>query len=294
MTRPGRCLPPGKTRYPLYRRLGGPQGRSGQVRKISPPPVSDPRTVQPVASRYTDFATRALYLNSLVKSRRTFLLRCFVYVRQKWTCAPWHCSLKGASSTNGWMIIGRGEPNCANINLPQCAILRASETLLTVALHQTPTNHLHCKWISSETSEGLQLSEIVGPIANKWNRIVLRRWTARNQIRARADLLRLPTKQVSWLWQKPNNRHKQNTGWSMSNELITTPVWRTNPIQVIYDIPRKKGYDELRPQLTIELCLLAEAQLHCLLTFGRTAHFCSCRGSNYDWHATPSGLSLSH
>ena len=35
-SRPGRTLPPGKTRYPLYRRLGGPQGRSGQVRKISP------------------------------------------------------------------------------------------------------------------------------------------------------------------------------------------------------------------------------------------------------------------
>ena len=30
-------LAPGKTRYPLYRRLGGPQGRSTQVRKISPP-----------------------------------------------------------------------------------------------------------------------------------------------------------------------------------------------------------------------------------------------------------------
>jgi hypothetical protein len=30
-------LPPGKTRYPLYRRLGGPQGRSGRVRKIWPP-----------------------------------------------------------------------------------------------------------------------------------------------------------------------------------------------------------------------------------------------------------------
>jgi len=27
------ALPPGKTRYPLYRRLGGPQGRSGGVRK---------------------------------------------------------------------------------------------------------------------------------------------------------------------------------------------------------------------------------------------------------------------
>ena len=28
---------PRKTRYPLYRRLGDPQGRSGPVRKISPP-----------------------------------------------------------------------------------------------------------------------------------------------------------------------------------------------------------------------------------------------------------------
>jgi len=51
---PGRSLPPGKTRYLLYRRLGGPQGRAGQVRKISPPPGFDPRTVQPVSSRYTD------------------------------------------------------------------------------------------------------------------------------------------------------------------------------------------------------------------------------------------------
>ena len=31
------ALPSGKTRYPLYRRLGGPQGRSGRVRKIWPP-----------------------------------------------------------------------------------------------------------------------------------------------------------------------------------------------------------------------------------------------------------------
>ena len=48
------ALPPGKTRCPLYRRLGRPQGRSGRVLKISPPPGFDPRTVQPVASRYTD------------------------------------------------------------------------------------------------------------------------------------------------------------------------------------------------------------------------------------------------
>ena len=48
------ALPPRKPRYPLYRRLGGPQGRSGRVQKISPPPGFDPRTVQSVASRYTD------------------------------------------------------------------------------------------------------------------------------------------------------------------------------------------------------------------------------------------------
>jgi len=55
------ALPPGKTRYPLYGRLGGPQGRSGGVRKISLPPGFDPRNVQSVASRYTDCAIPALW-----------------------------------------------------------------------------------------------------------------------------------------------------------------------------------------------------------------------------------------
>jgi hypothetical protein len=41
-SRPGRFLPPWKTGYPLHRRLGGPQGRSGHVRKISPPSGFDP------------------------------------------------------------------------------------------------------------------------------------------------------------------------------------------------------------------------------------------------------------
>jgi hypothetical protein len=35
-------LPPEKTRYPLYRRLGGFQGRSGRVGKISPPKIPGP------------------------------------------------------------------------------------------------------------------------------------------------------------------------------------------------------------------------------------------------------------
>jgi hypothetical protein len=39
------ALPPAKTRYRLNGRVGGPQGRSGRVRKIAPSPEFDPRTV---------------------------------------------------------------------------------------------------------------------------------------------------------------------------------------------------------------------------------------------------------
>jgi hypothetical protein len=53
------ALPLGKTRHSLYGRLGGPQGRSGRVWKISPLLGFDPRTVQPVASRCNDYAIPA-------------------------------------------------------------------------------------------------------------------------------------------------------------------------------------------------------------------------------------------
>ena len=57
VARPGHILPPGKTRYTLYRRLGGPQGLSGRAENLAPPGF-DPRAVQYVVSRYTDGATR--------------------------------------------------------------------------------------------------------------------------------------------------------------------------------------------------------------------------------------------
>jgi len=47
---------PGKTRYPFYRRLGGPQGRSGRAENLVLTGIRS-RTVQPVVSRYTDWAT---------------------------------------------------------------------------------------------------------------------------------------------------------------------------------------------------------------------------------------------
>ena len=43
-------------RYPFYRRVGGPHSQSGRVWKISPSPGYDPRTIQLVTNRYTDFA----------------------------------------------------------------------------------------------------------------------------------------------------------------------------------------------------------------------------------------------
>ena len=60
--RPGHFTP-GKTRYPLYRWLGGPHSRSGWVRKISPPPGFDTWTVQRVDSRYTYCGIPALNRN---------------------------------------------------------------------------------------------------------------------------------------------------------------------------------------------------------------------------------------
>jgi hypothetical protein len=46
----------------------GPRAGLNRVRKISPPPGLDPRTVQPVASRYTDWAipdrTATIHLNA--------------------------------------------------------------------------------------------------------------------------------------------------------------------------------------------------------------------------------------
>ena len=47
--------PLGKTWYPLYRRLCGPQGRSGRVKKILTPLGFYPCTFQPTECRYTDY-----------------------------------------------------------------------------------------------------------------------------------------------------------------------------------------------------------------------------------------------
>ena len=71
---------PGMRRYPLHKRLGGPQGQSGRVRKISllpgfdprkalrptpqaggPPPVGFPRLITQYISSYTPYRRRFLH-----------------------------------------------------------------------------------------------------------------------------------------------------------------------------------------------------------------------------------------
>ena len=61
-------LPPGKTRYPLYRRLGRPQGRSGRTEYLVPAGIRS-RTVQPVISRYTDWATGPIICELIMRKK---------------------------------------------------------------------------------------------------------------------------------------------------------------------------------------------------------------------------------
>ena len=64
--RPGHTLPLGKTQYPLYRRLGGPQGRSGRAENLVLTGIRY-RIVQPVVSHYTNWAIRPTYIYIYIK-----------------------------------------------------------------------------------------------------------------------------------------------------------------------------------------------------------------------------------
>jgi len=93
--RPGRTLPPGKTRYPSYRRDGGPQGRSGRAENLIPTGIRS-RTVQSVVSHYTDWATGPtkypLFCNILLKlkySRQIIKFHLKNTVQCEFSCSMW-------------------------------------------------------------------------------------------------------------------------------------------------------------------------------------------------------------
>ena len=64
--------------YPFYRRLGGPQGRSGRTENLVPTGIRH-RTVQPVVSRYTDWATQPTTVNS---NSRNSNWQCSLFVKK--------------------------------------------------------------------------------------------------------------------------------------------------------------------------------------------------------------------
>ena len=71
--RPGLTLPPGKTQYPLYRRLAVPQGRSGRTEDLVATGIRS-RTVQHVAQSLYRLSYPALYISNKLRKNRKMLL----------------------------------------------------------------------------------------------------------------------------------------------------------------------------------------------------------------------------
>ena len=75
--RPGRFTP-GKD---PYKRMCGPQSRSGRVRIIPPPTGFDPRTVQPGASSYIDWDIPVIIFIFICMAKYIYIYLIFWYIR---------------------------------------------------------------------------------------------------------------------------------------------------------------------------------------------------------------------
>jgi hypothetical protein len=100
---------PGKTRYPLYRRLGGSHGRSGQVRKFS----------LPLGIRSRDRPARSLSLYPLRHTahvyRRTLSLTSVfdeTGVKRHAPVALYSRKRPGSHFTEGWVGFRTGLDRC--------------------------------------------------------------------------------------------------------------------------------------------------------------------------------------
>ena len=69
------ALPPGKARYPLYKRLGGPQDRYGRVQKISPPPGFGEQIIPLFLNNFLKFSLpKYVSLTQETKKKKKLLL----------------------------------------------------------------------------------------------------------------------------------------------------------------------------------------------------------------------------
>ena len=91
-TSPGRTLPPGKIRYAFYRRLGGPQGRSGRAENLVPTGIRS-RTVHPVAQSLYRMSypahTQRTHIIYIIYNERTSLFESRQHAR-KYTSVSHH------------------------------------------------------------------------------------------------------------------------------------------------------------------------------------------------------------
>jgi hypothetical protein len=70
-------LLPGKNKVPNLLEARWAAGPVWMARKISPPPGFNPRTIQPLANRYSDYAIP--------------VLAKLIYHSWEWTCEPYRC-----------------------------------------------------------------------------------------------------------------------------------------------------------------------------------------------------------
>ena len=111
------ALPPWKIMYPLHRWLGGPQGRSGRVRNISPPTGIRSRTVQPVASRYRG--------TTVIDKNSTTALLCVVW---KWpelkqrTEKYEFCKSKARRASPPPCLTDKRRPDALSASVPVCSL----------------------------------------------------------------------------------------------------------------------------------------------------------------------------
>ena len=138
------ALPPGKTRYPLYRRLGGPKGRYGRVREISPPPWFDRRTVHPVVSlRYPDPQTNVSGPPQYDISLYQRLLSCDMRTgRQTLNVRMWDLSFSWQYQ-NCSTLGGDAVQSCRSVSTFRKKLLPPSQRHRIAGCHfLLPSNHL--------------------------------------------------------------------------------------------------------------------------------------------------------
>ena len=141
-----RLFHPWENLVPIVQEAGWAQGRSGRVRKISPPPGFDPRIVQPVASRYTDWAIPAHKTHKHTHTHtHIYIYICILQLCKIWTRNRITGSLKEASALRQCPAISAvpSKPPCW-LNSPSRAAVPGTWRKNNSCAHDHVK--LHVKW----------------------------------------------------------------------------------------------------------------------------------------------------